>query len=59
MYGGIHTMNTTRPRSPETFKCLFSMSSRNGTTTVHPAFAIRNINTRSTMGGLEIVYLVD
>ena len=30
------TMNTTRPRSPVTFRCLFAISSRKGTTTVHP-----------------------
>jgi hypothetical protein len=33
------TINTTRPRSPVTFRCLFAISSLNGTTTVHPCRA--------------------
>jgi hypothetical protein len=34
------TMNITLPKSPETFRCRFAISSRNGTMTVHPWLAI-------------------
>jgi hypothetical protein len=33
------TMNITLPRSPETFKWRFAISSRKGTITVHPCLA--------------------
>ena len=38
---GEPTIKTTLPRSPVTFRCLFAMSSRKGTTTVHPREAVR------------------
>lgn len=34
------TMNTTRPKSPATFRCRFAISSRKGTITVHPCRAV-------------------
>ena len=33
-------MNIIRPKSPAIFKCLFAISSRKGTMTVHPFLAI-------------------
>lgn len=41
----FHTRKTTRPRSPVTLRCLFAISSRKGTTTVHPleASACQNV----------------
>lgn len=50
-------MNITRPKSPATFKCLFAISSRNGTMTVHPCRAVRKfpISTYLSYGAVSKV----
>ena len=40
----VSTIIITRPKSPVNLRCRFNISSRNGTTTVHPFPAISNQN---------------
>lgn len=55
------TMNTTRPRSPETLRWRFAISSRYGTMTVHPCLAAEHgwsVGGRNCLGGDVAWHLV-
>jgi len=56
---GVHeheplTIKTTRPRSPDTFRCRFAISSLKGTTTVHPVRAATQVRSYTHLFSISL-----